>query len=61
MAKGIFIEGMKKPKECSRLCPFAESSNYDCVLIPDAVWLDSFKEQYERCPLREVEIPPTGE
>lgn len=57
MAKGIFIEGMKKPKECSRLCPFAESSNYDCVLIPDAVWINSFVEQYERCPLREVEIP----
>lgn len=57
MAKGISIEGAKKPRECSRHCPYADQLNYDCILIPDSERFNSFDEQYRHCPLKEVEIP----
>lgn len=56
MSKGIFIEGLKKPKECSRRCPFADDENYDCTLNPYAYQLNDFKEQYMDCPLEEKEL-----
>lgn len=55
MAKGIFIEGLKKPKQCSRHCLFADNENYDCVLIADSAWFDTFEEQHRHCPLVEVD------
>ena len=57
MAKGLFIEGARKPEECSRRCVFTDKLNYDCILIPGAEHFNTFDEQYRHCPLREVEIP----
>lgn len=56
MAKGLFIEGMVKPEECSRRCIFADDMNYDCALIPGAEHFGTFEEQYRHCPLKEVDI-----
>ena len=56
MAKGIFIEGAKKPRECSRHCPYADQLNYDSILIPGSERFNSFDEQFARCPIQEVEI-----
>ena len=60
MAKGIFIEGMQKPTYCGRHCMFADRSRcYDCILIDNPERFHTFEEQYECCPLREVEITLT--
>lgn len=55
MAKGIFIEGLTKPKECSRRCVFVDNENYDCTLIPYSYKFNDFAEQYKHCPLVEVD------
>lgn len=55
MSKGIFIEGLTKPKECSKRCVFADSSNCDCTLIPYSHEINFFSEQYRHCPLIEVD------
>lgn len=60
MAKGIFIEGMQKPTHCGSHCVFADRARcYDCILIDSPERFPTFEEQYECCPLREVEIPLT--
>jgi len=56
MAKGIFIEGLTKPKECSRRCVFVDNENYDCTLIPYSYKFNDFGEQYMHCPIVEVDI-----
>lgn len=54
MANGVFIPNFRKPKRCSKYCIFADNMNYDCILIGDSVWFDTFEEQYRHCPLIEM-------
>lgn len=44
---------MEKPKDCIH-CPIC-GYNGDCVLIPDGDQKDAFEEQYQDCPLKEVQ------
>ena len=61
MTKGIFIEGISKPKRCSRRCLFADGENYDCILIEGSERFDTFEEQHRFCPLTEIEIESDDE
>ena len=56
MAIGIFIEGARKPTECSRRCYLADQLTGDCMLMVKSNRLNSFEEQYKHCPLKEVDV-----
>lgn len=49
----VLIENMEKPKECQQ-CPFCNVDG-DCTVIPDYNQKATFEEQYQDCPLKEVQ------
>lgn len=44
---------IEKPKDCIH-CPICNADG-DCLIIPGAELQETFQEQYERCPLKEVQ------
>lgn len=44
---------MDKPKDCES-CPFCNADG-DCTVIPDYNQKTTFEEQYQDCPLKEVQ------
>ena len=44
---------MDKPKSCLD-CPFLINGG-DCVLLPMVYRIETFEQQYERCPLKKVQ------
>lgn len=50
-----YIVPKTKPERCAR-CPYIDAESLDCTLREDASGYKMLTEQYENCPLIEVEI-----
>ena len=45
---------MDKPEDCLD-CPFIQNYTHDCSLRPKEDQVETFEEQYKRCPIIEVQ------